>query len=942
MFQVIKRDGSKADFTLTKINDAIMKAFTATQMSYNNDIIDLLALRVTADFQKKVENDEIHVEDIQDSVERVLGQAGYEEVAKAYILYRKQREKMRAMKSTILDYKDVVNSYVKVEDWRVKENSTVTYSVGGLILSNSGAVTANYWLSEIYDEEIAEAHRNADIHIHDLSMLTGYCAGWSLKQLIKEGLGGITGKITSAPARHLSVLCNQMVNFLGIMQNEWAGAQAFSSFDTYLAPFVKVDNLSYPEVKKCIEAFIYGVNTPSRWGTQAPFSNITLDWTVPDDLAELPALVGGVEMDFKYKDCKKEMDMVHDLSMLTGYCAGWSLKQLIKEGLGGITGKITSAPARHLSVLCNQMVNFLGIMQNEWAGAQAFSSFDTYLAPFVKVDNLSYPEVKKCIEAFIYGVNTPSRWGTQAPFSNITLDWTVPDDLAELPALVGGVEMDFKYKDCKKEMDMVNKAFIETMIEGDSNGRGFQYPIPTYSITKDFDWSDTENNRLLFEMTAKYGTPYFSNYINSDMQPSDVRSMCCRLRLDLRELRKKTGGFFGSGESTGSVGVVTINMPRIAYLSANKDEFYARLNHMMDIAARSLKIKRGVITKLLNEGLYPYTKRYLGTFENHFSTIGLIGMNEVGLNANWLRADMSDLRTQEFTKEVLNHMRERLSDYQEQYGDLYNLEATPAESTTYRLAKHDRKRWPGIKTAGKPGDTPYYTNSSHLPVDYTVDIFDALDIQDELQTLYTSGTVFHAFLGEKLPDWKAAASLVRTIASNYKLPYYTLSPTYSICKEHGYLAGEVKVCPHCGAKTEVYSRITGYYRPVQNWNDGKLQEYANRTEYDIAHSSLKRPTRSVVTLSNFAEEVDVKVEQPQNIKYLFTTKTCPNCKLVKEYLKNVPYVTIDAEENMELARRYGVMQAPTLVVVNGDSHKKYVNASNIKKYVDQLTLVGVE
>lgn len=797
MFQVIKRDGSKADFTLTKINDAIMKAFTATQMSYNNDIIDLLALRVTADFQKKVENDEIHVEDIQDSVERVLGQAGYEEVAKAYILYRKQREKMRAMKSTILDYKDVVNSYVKVEDWRVKENSTVTYSVGGLILSNSGAVTANYWLSEIYDEEIAEAHRNADIHIHDLSMLTGYCAGWSLKQLIKEGLGGITGKITSAPARHLSVLCNQMVNFLGIMQNEWAGAQAFSSFDTYLAPFVKVDHLSYPEVKKCIEAFIYGVNTPSRWGTQAPFSNITLDWTVPDDLAELPALVGGVEMDFKYKDCKKEMDMV-------------------------------------------------------------------------------------------------------------------------------------------------NKAFIETMIEGDSNGRGFQYPIPTYSITKDFDWSDTENNRLLFEMTAKYGTPYFSNYINSDMQPSDVRSMCCRLRLDLRELRKKTGGFFGSGESTGSVGVVTINMPRIAYLSANKDEFYARLNHMMDIAARSLKIKRGVITKLLNEGLYPYTKRYLGTFENHFSTIGLIGMNEVGLNANWLRADMSDPRTQEFTKEVLNHMRERLSDYQEQYGDLYNLEATPAESTTYRLAKHDRKRWPGIKTAGKPGDTPYYTNSSHLPVDYTVDIFDALDIQDELQTLYTSGTVFHAFLGEKLPDWKAAASLVRTIASNYKLPYYTLSPTYSICKEHGYLAGEVKVCPHCGAKTEVYSRITGYYRPVQNWNDGKLQEYANRTEYDIDHSSLKRPTRSVVTLSNFAEDVEVKVEQPQDIKYLFTTKACPNCKLVKEYLKNVPYVTIDAEENMELARRYGVMQAPTLVVVNGDSHKKYVNASNIKKYVDQLTLVGVE
>ena len=796
MIQVIKRDGTRADFTLNKINDAIMKAFTATKMEYNNDIVDLLALRVTADFQLKVKDGAIYVEDIQDSVERVLGQAGYEEVAKAYILYRKQREKMRTMKSTILDYKDVVNSYVKVEDWRVKENSTVTYSVGGLILSNSGAVTANYWLSEIYDEEIAEAHRNADIHIHDLSMLTGYCAGWSLKQLIKEGLGGITGKITSAPARHLSVLCNQMVNFLGIMQNEWAGAQAFSSFDTYLAPFVKADNLSYGEVKKCIEAFIYGVNTPSRWGTQAPFSNITLDWTVPNDLAELPAIVGGKEMDFKYKDCKREMDMV-------------------------------------------------------------------------------------------------------------------------------------------------NKAFIETMIEGDSNGRGFQYPIPTYSITRDFDWSDTENNRLLFEMTAKYGTPYFSNYINSDMEPGDVRSMCCRLRLDLRELRKKTGGFFGSGESTGSVGVVTINMPRIAYQSTNKGDFYKRLDHMMDIAARSLKIKRGVITRLLDEGLYPYTKKYLGTFDNHFSTIGLIGMNEVGLNANWLRADMSDKRTQEFTREVLNHMRSRLSDYQEQYGDLYNLEATPAESTTYRLAKHDKEKWPAIRTAGKPGDTPYYTNSSHLPVDYTVDIFDALDIQDELQTLYTSGTVFHAFLGEKLPDWKAAASLVRKIAENYRLPYYTMSPTYSICRQHGYLAGEQFTCPHCGSKTEVYSRITGYYRPVQNWNDGKLQEYANRTEYDVENSVLKRPMHSMVTLSSFADEVKVDVQAPQDVKYLFTTRTCPNCKLAREYLKGEKYLPIDAEENMELARRYGVMQAPTLVVVEGDDFKKYVNVSNIRKYAEERRAVLV-
>ncbi len=678
MVQVIKRDGSVAKFCLDKISGALVKAFEATQMQYDQDIIDLLALRVTADIQGKMKDGSVHVEDIQDSAEKVLEQAGYTDTAKAFILYRKQRERMRNMKSTILDYKEVVDSYVKVEDWRVKENSTVTYSVGGLILSNSGAVTANYWLSEIYDEEIASAHRNADIHIHDLSMLTGYCAGWSLKQLIQEGLGGITGKITSAPAKHLSVLCNQMVNFLGIMQNEWAGAQAFSSFDTYLAPFVKADHLAYSEVKKCIEAFIYGVNTPSRWGTQAPFSNITLDWTVPSDLARLPAVVGGKEMDFTYGDCKAEMDMV-------------------------------------------------------------------------------------------------------------------------------------------------NRAFIETMIEGDANGRGFQYPIPTYSITRDFDWSDTENNRLLFEMTAKYGTPYFSNYINSDMEPSDVRSMCCRLRLDLRELRKKTGGFFGSGESTGSVGVVTINMPRIAYLASDEADFYRRLDRLMDISARSLKIKRNVISRLLEEGLYPYTKRYLGRFDNHFSTIGLIGMNEAGLNAKWLQKDLSHREAQQFAKEVLNHMRERLSDYQEQYGDLYNLEATPAESTAYRLAKHDREKWRDIITAGHAGDRPYYTNSSHLPVDYTTDIFDALDIQDELQTLYTSGTVFHAFLGEKLPDWKAAANLVRTIAEHYRLPYYTMSPTYSVCREHGYLAGEQKTCPKCGSVTEIYSRITGYYRPVQNWNDGKLQ-----------------------------------------------------------------------------------------------------------------------
>ena len=983
MYQVVKRDGKVADFNISKISAAITKAFEALNKEYHPSVIELLSLHVTSDFESKIVDGKITVEDIQDSVEKVLSESGYADVAKAYILYRKQREKVRNVNSALLNYKELVNDYLDKGDWRVKENSTVNYSIGGLILSNSGAITANYWLSEVYDEEIAEAHNRRDIHLHDLS-------------------------------------------FLG------------------------------------------------------------------------------------------------------GYCAGWSLKQLIQEGLGGVPGKITSSPASHLSTLCNQMVNFLGIMQNEWAGAQAFSSFDTYLAPFVRVDNLTYKEVKQCIQSFIYGVNTPSRWGTQAPFTNITLDWTVPNDMVNLAAIVGGKDMDFTYGDCQAEMDMVNKAFLEVMIEGDANGRGFQYPIPTYSITRDFSWEDTENNKLLFEMTAKYGTPYFSNYINSDMEPSDVRSMCCRLRLDLRELRKKSGGYFGSGESTGSVGVVTINLPRIAYLSQTKEEFYKRLDHIMDISARSLDTKRKVITKLLNEGLYPYTKRYLGTFANHFSTIGLIGMNEAGLNAKWLGMDLTHPETQEFAKEVLNHMRERLSDYQEKYGDLFNLEASPAESTTYRLAKHDVELYPDIKTATEGDGTPFYTNSSHLPVGYTDDVFSALDVQDELQTLYTSGTVFHAFLGEKLPDWKSAMNLVRTIAENYKLPYYTLSPTYSVCKNHGYITGEVYECPICGEKTEVYSRITGYYRPVQNWNDGKLQEFKQRKEYVVlgdlkphARATVSEeapsvmpaqeervPETPVFTAPVFAAEpkaevsvsepevrvdvtepqvevkapeytyeepkvevavqepevrvdvtepqvevkvpeytyeepkvevavqepevrvdvtepqveekkdelpgefyyrvevqdepaAEVKAEEPEieytfdvapiaekegtqpeklvfeNVPFaqeepiektpeekqqaafaefdalmasvsdaepaaepekrflLFTTKTCPNCKIIKEYLAehNVPYEQIVAEENKDIARGYGIMQAPTAVILDGDTVTKFVGVQNIKNFV---------
>ena len=779
MYQVVKRDGATVSFDMVKIASAIQKAFDATETPYTDSVIDFLAIKVTSDFIPKIKNGLITVEDIQDSVETVLSQGGYEAVAKAYILYRKQREKLRNIGSTLLNYKDTVDQYLKALDWRVKENSTVTYSVGGLILSNSGAITANYWLSEIYDEEIAAAHRNCDVHIHDLSMLTGYCAGWSLKQLIQQGLGGIPGKITSSPAAHLSTLCNQMVNFLGIMQNEWAGAQAFSSFDTFLAPFVKVDNLTQKEVKQCIQSFIYGVNTPSRWGTQAPFTNITLDWTVPRDLENMPAIVAGKEMDFTYGDCKKEMDMV-------------------------------------------------------------------------------------------------------------------------------------------------NRAFIEIMIEGDANGRGFQYPIPTYSITRDFDWSPTENNKLLFEMTAKYGTPYFSNYINSDMEPSDVRSMCCRLRLDLRELRKKSGGFFGSGESTGSIGVVTINMPRIAYLAENEEDFYKRLDHIMDVAARSLNVKRRVITKLLDSGLYPYTKHYLGTFNNHFSTIGLVGMNECGLNAKWIRADMTTEKCQKFTQNVLNHMRDRLSDYQELYGDLYNLEATPAESTSYRLAKHDTERYPDIITASKDGSSPYYTNSSHLPVSFTEDIFAALDIQDNLQTLYTSGTVFHAFLGEKLPSWESAAALVRKIAENYRLPYYTLSPTYSICKDHGYLEGEHFTCPHCGQPSEVYSRITGYYRPVQNWNVGKSQEYKERKEYDMSKSTTPNPQKP-------EEKAEEKGCADCEKTLLFTTATCPNCRIAVKMLDDagIPYEKVLAEDTPELAAKLGIHQAPTLVA-NG---QLYTGPGAIKKFI---------
>lgn len=688
MLLVAKRDGETVEFQLDKITLAIKKAFKATGKSYTADIIELLSLRVTSDFQEKIKDSRISVEDIQDSVEKVLEESGYTDVAKAYILYRKQREKIRNLDKTILDYKDVVDNYVKVEDWRVKENSTITYSVGGLILNNSGAVTANYWLTEVYDREISDAHVNGDIHIHDLSMLTSHSCGWSLRKLLLDGLGGITGKITASPAKHLATLCNQMVNFLGIMQNEWAASQSFSSFDTYLAPFIKADSLSYDKVKKCMEAFVFGVNTPSRWGTQAPFSHIFMDLKVPGDMAGEKAIVGGRRMDFTYGDCQKEMDMV-------------------------------------------------------------------------------------------------------------------------------------------------NRAFLETMLEGDANGLGFQYPIPAYGIGADYDWSDTEQNRLLFSLASHYGTPYFINYMGNGMKPEDVRTSYDGIRPDFHVLRKKAGGFFGYGEHTGSVGVVTVNLPRIAYQSKDEKEFYARLDQMMDLAARSLSIKRNVISTLLKNGLYPYTACYLTDFDNHFSSIGVIGMNEAGLNARWLKAGLESGETKKFAVSVLNHMREKLIGYQMEYGNLYGLEATPAESATFRFARLDRERFSGIRTAGHEGDVPYYTNSTKLPADYDGTLQDALINQDSLQPLYTTGTVFHVYMERELEDWRKARDLLSGMITEHCIPCFTLSPVYTICQTCGYLPGRQERCPKCNGAADVYSRIAGYYRPVHDWNDGKAQEFKNRVMFPI-------------------------------------------------------------------------------------------------------------
>lgn len=662
--KVVKRSGEIESYDRKKIEKAVGKAVQAVEKIANPEKAERLTDAVEEQLRLLLAGRRAHsipaIEEIQDVVETVLIQSGEVEIAKAYILYRAKHEAMRDAKKLAVDINKTMDGYLSQSDWRVHENANINFSLGGLILHNSGTITANYWLRNIYPKEIADAHINCAFHIHDLSMFSGYCAGWSLRQLIKEGLGGV------------------------------------------------------------------------------------------------------------------------------------------KE-------KITCAPAAHLSTLVNQMVNFLGILQNEWAGAQAFSSFDTYLAPFVKADSLSEKEVRQCIQSFIFGVNTPSRWGSQAPFTNITLDWTCPEDLRNQKAVVAGKETDFTYGDCQKEMDVINKVFIELMLKGDDAGRGFAYPIPTYNITKDFDW-ENPNCALLFQMTSQYGTPYFQNFINSDLNPSDVRSMCCRLRLDKRELKKRGGGLFGSDEFTGSLGVVTINLPQIGFLARSAQnpsgEFYRRLDHLMDLARDSLQIKRKVIQKLLDGGLFPYTRRYLKTLDNHFNTIGLCGMNECCLNL--LGKDITTSEGKDFACKVLDHMRERMADYQEKTGELFNLEATPAESTSYRLARHDKENFPGIITSGK--DDPFYTNSSQLPVDFTSDIFEALDHQEALQTRYTGGTVFHIFVGEQVKDWRACKELIKTVFTNYRIPYITVSPVYSVCKKHGYIPGEHFECPKCKAEKEAALR----------------------------------------------------------------------------------------------------------------------------------------
>ncbi|MEM2968009.1 MAG: ribonucleoside triphosphate reductase [Candidatus Bathyarchaeia archaeon] len=693
---VRKRDGKLEPFDQDRITNAIWKAAKAVG-GKDREQAKRISDQVVAELHRRFGEDGCPtVEEIQDIVEKMLIENGHARTAKAYILYRKQHQDMREL-AALLSSADMVDQYLEIEDWRVKENSNMSYSLQGLNNYLSSTIIAKYWISRIYPSEIAEAHFSGDIHIHDLGVLGPYCVGWNLSDLLLSGFGGVAGKIESKPAKHFRTALGQVVNFFYTLQGEAAGAQAFSNFDTYLAPFIRYDHLSQKEVEQALQEFFFNMNVPTRVGFQTPFTNVTLDLTIPDFMKDEAVL---------------------------------------------FNGKLTE---------------------------------DTY------------------------------------------------GDMAD-------------------EMQMFNLAFAEILRQGDARGRVFTFPIPTYNITKDFPW-DSPVTEAIFEVTAKYGVPYFSNFVNSDLHPEDVRSMCCRLRIDNRELRKRGGGFFGANPLTGSIGVVTINMPRIGYLSKDEEEFFQRLEAIMEIAKTSLEIKRKVLEAFTEKGLYPYSRRYLRNikegygkyWKNHFSTIGLVGINEAIVNL--LGVNIASKEGKEFAIKILKFMRERLADFQEETGNIYNLEATPAEGTSYRLARIDKRRYPEIIVANEryvaaKHAEPFYTNSSQLPVDYEGDLFEALEHQESLQTLYTGGTVFHIFLGERLHSWKSAAELIKKVTWNSRLPYFTLTPTFSICPTHGYISGEHKRCPICSASCEVYSRVVGYLRPVDQWNDGKQAEFAIRKTFD--------------------------------------------------------------------------------------------------------------
>lgn len=1119
-----------ADF----IEAALAKAMEATgEMTRPaKDIAKTAVLVIEQDYVD--EDGIVDVEECQEAAEKALFINGLFDTLMAYHEYRKAHNEVRRLEMKKEWARSVTEGYVGTpvidditdissedihdtsiakdnQSWRVKQNASVSYSIGGNVLNQSSMITEEYWLDTLYDPEIAALHRQKKFHLHDLGWLGGYCAGWNLKTLIEKGITGVPGKISSGPAHHLQALCNQMTNFLGIMQNEWAGAQAFSSFDTYLAPFVKADNLDYKTVKQAVQSFVFGINTPSRWGcvdtdtevlsaegfkkyNELKKGDMIYTWNngklelnpvkeivrkhwngkmhaykgrgynqtvntehrvlhkkhnfneyaisrsedifavktpyalpvkfsdselANDQLTDpmiILAAMAYTDGSFDYRDGK-----IHKVTItkspnrfgneeLTCAAAELGLEFTMSEThseygpvnnytffgnnvrfIEDLCGDKSRIHDRFMNLSMEQADLFLTIwasfdgdedkrlcqydnttIRDQLQQIAIMAGHCSYIRSrklesgkftnYVKIRQVKdiYPTER---EEFDYdgevwcpnvenGTAVFRKDGCvyisgqcQAPFSNITLDWTIPDDLKNIPAIVAGkpLVMDEKiitYGDCQAEADIINKAFMETMIEGDSEGRGFAYPIPTYSITKDFKWDDTENNRLLFEMAGKYGAPYFSNYINSDMKPSDVRSMCCRLRLDLRELRKQNGGNFGAGENTGSIGVVTINLPQIAYLAETEDDFFRRLEKIMTVAARSLETKRKVLTAYYHAGLYPYTKTYLpDAYKNHFSTIGIVGMNEACLNANWIRCSIEKETAHTWANKVLDFMREKLSDFQEQYGSMFNLEATPAESTAYRFARYDKQMYPGIITAGDIGGYPYYTNSTHLPVGATDDVFAALDLEDDMQCKYTSGTVFHCFLGEKMPNWKSAMQLVRTVAENYRLPYFTLSPVYSTCDSHGYLEGEQKTCPFCNRPTEVYSRITGYYRTVSNWNNGKASEFRERKSYDIRSSFWKHEKEIDMNPDTTAAEDQTADEStsPDAIWYLFKTHTCPQCKMLEDMgvLDPYPVEKIFAEdpENKSLVEQLGIKSAPTLAIIENGTVTSYTGVSNIIAFI---------